>query len=167
MFLHGGWGHLLGNALFLWVFGNNVEDLMGAGRFLAFYVICGLAAAAAHVAVDPGSILPTVGASGAISGVLGAYRHGTRIGALVALEGGDAALAHDIAMHVAAVNPEYLSVADVPAEMLAKEREIETEKALAEGKEIAGYIKGRVLPGLPLVQNFQTSLNEVMQKNTA
>jgi len=73
MFLHGGWGHLLGNALFLWVFGNNVEDLMGAGRFLAFYVICGLAAAAAHVAVDPGSILPTVGASGAISGVMGAY----------------------------------------------------------------------------------------------
>lgn len=73
MFLHGGWGHLLGNALFLWVFGNNVEDLMGAGRFLVFYLLCGLAAAAAHVAVDPGSILPTVGASGAISGVMGAY----------------------------------------------------------------------------------------------
>ncbi|MGA1361061.1 MAG: rhomboid family intramembrane serine protease [Gemmatimonadaceae bacterium] len=73
IFLHGGWGHLLGNALFLWVFGNNVEDLMGAGRFLGFYLLCGLAAAAAHVAVDPGSILPTVGASGAISGVMGAY----------------------------------------------------------------------------------------------
>ena len=73
IFLHGGWGHLLGNALFLWVFGNNVEDLMGAGRFLVFYLLCGLAAAASHVVVDPGSILPTVGASGAISGVMGGY----------------------------------------------------------------------------------------------
>jgi membrane associated rhomboid family serine protease len=73
MFLHGGWGHLLGNALFLWVFGNNVEDSMGRGRFLVFYLVCGLAAAAAHVLVDPGSPVPTVGASGAISGVLGAY----------------------------------------------------------------------------------------------
>ena len=73
MFLHGGWGHLLGNALFLWVFGNNVEDVMGSGRFLVFYLVCGLVAAAAHVAVDPRSIVPTVGASGAISGVMGAY----------------------------------------------------------------------------------------------
>ena len=73
MFLHGGWGHLLGNALFLWVFGNNVEDSMGRGRFLAFYLLCGVAAAAAHVLVDPASPVPTVGASGAISGVLGAY----------------------------------------------------------------------------------------------
>lgn len=73
MFLHGGWGHLLGNALFLWVFGNNIEDVMGAPRFLAFYLLCGLAAAAAHVAVDPASPVPTVGASGAISGVMGAY----------------------------------------------------------------------------------------------
>ncbi len=73
MFLHGGWGHLLGNALYLWVFGNNVEDSMGRWRFLAFYLLCGLAAAAAHVAVEPGSPVPTVGASGAISGVLGGY----------------------------------------------------------------------------------------------
>ena len=73
MFLHGGWGHILGNALFLWVFGNNIEDSMGRGRFLAFYLLCGLAAAAAHVLVDPASPVPTVGASGAISGVLGAY----------------------------------------------------------------------------------------------
>jgi membrane associated rhomboid family serine protease len=73
MFLHGGWGHLLSNALFLWVFGNNVEDSMGRGRFLAFYLICGLAAAAAHVLVEPSSPVPTVGASGAISGVLGGY----------------------------------------------------------------------------------------------
>ena len=73
MFLHGGWGHLLGNAMFFWVFGNNVEDSMGRFRFLAFYLICGLAAAAAHILVQPASPLPTVGASGAISGVLGAY----------------------------------------------------------------------------------------------
>ena len=73
MFLHGGWGHLLGNALFLWVFGNNVEDSMGRVRFLVFYLVCGVAAAAAHVLVDPASPVPTVGASGAISGVLGAY----------------------------------------------------------------------------------------------
>lgn len=73
LFLHGSWGHLLGNALFLWVFGNNVEDSMGRGRFLAFYLLCGLAASAAHVAVQPSSPVPTVGASGAISGVMGAY----------------------------------------------------------------------------------------------
>ncbi|MEO8623152.1 MAG: rhomboid family intramembrane serine protease [bacterium] len=73
MFLHGGWGHLLGNMLFLWVFGNNIEDSMGPGRFLAFYLLCGLVAAAAHIIVDPASPVPTVGASGAISGVMGAY----------------------------------------------------------------------------------------------
>ena len=73
MFLHGGWGHLLGNAMFFWVFGNNVEDSMGRFRFLVFYLLCGLAAAAAHIFMDPTSPVPTVGASGAISGILGAY----------------------------------------------------------------------------------------------
>jgi membrane associated rhomboid family serine protease len=73
MFLHGGWGHLLGNCLFFWVFGNNVEDSMGRLRFLVFYGVCGLAAAAAQVVVDPASPIPMVGASGAISGVMGAY----------------------------------------------------------------------------------------------
>lgn len=73
MFLHGSWGHLLGNLLFFWVFGNNIEDSMGRARFLVFYLICGLVAAGAHVVVDPESPVPTVGASGAISGVLGAY----------------------------------------------------------------------------------------------
>lgn len=73
MFLHGSWGHLLGNGIFLWVFGKAVEDSMGRLRFLAFYLLCGLAAAAVHVAVEPASPLPTVGASGAISGMLGAY----------------------------------------------------------------------------------------------
>ena len=73
MFLHGGWMHLIGNALFLWVFGNNVEDSMGRARFLVFYLLCGLAAAAAQVALDPASPVPMVGASGAISGVMGAY----------------------------------------------------------------------------------------------
>jgi membrane associated rhomboid family serine protease len=73
MFLHGSWMHLLGNALFLWVFGNNVEDSMGRLRFLLFYLLCGLAAAAAQIAMSPGSPVPMVGASGAISGVMGAY----------------------------------------------------------------------------------------------
>lgn len=73
MFLHGSWGHLLGNSLFFWVFGNNIEDSMGHLRFLVFYLLCGLAAAAAHLFVDPASPIPTVGASGAISGIMGAY----------------------------------------------------------------------------------------------
>jgi membrane associated rhomboid family serine protease len=73
MFLHGGWMHLLGNMLYLAVFGRNVEDSMGRGRFLAFYLICGLVAAATHIAFNATSPVPTVGASGAISGVLGAF----------------------------------------------------------------------------------------------
>jgi membrane associated rhomboid family serine protease len=73
MFLHGGWMHLIGNMVFLWVFGNNIEDAMGHGRFVAFYLLCGVAAAAAQVLVHPEATIPMVGASGAISGVLGAY----------------------------------------------------------------------------------------------
>ena len=73
MFLHGSWGHLLSNSLYFWVFGNNIEDSMGRGRFAIFYLLCGLAAAGAHVAIDPASPVPTVGASGAISGIMGAY----------------------------------------------------------------------------------------------
>lgn len=73
MFLHGGWMHLIGNMLYLWIFADNVEDAMGHVRFVVFYIICGLAAALAQAALDPGSEIPMVGASGAISGVLGAY----------------------------------------------------------------------------------------------
>jgi membrane associated rhomboid family serine protease len=73
MFLHGGWMHLLGNMWFLWLFGNNVEDAMTRPRFVAFYLLCGLAAAALQVASQPDSMIPMVGASGAISGVMGAY----------------------------------------------------------------------------------------------
>lgn len=73
MFLHGGWMHLLGNMWFLWLFGNNVEDAMSRGRFVVFYLLCGIAAAAAQVVSSPASIVPMVGASGAISGVMGAY----------------------------------------------------------------------------------------------
>jgi membrane associated rhomboid family serine protease len=73
MFLHGGWLHLIGNMWFLWVFGNNVEDSMGHVRYLVFYLLCGLAAAATQTFVNPSSIIPMVGASGAISGVMGAY----------------------------------------------------------------------------------------------
>jgi membrane associated rhomboid family serine protease len=73
MFLHGGVMHLLGNMLYLWIFGDNVEDRFGHGRYLLFYVVCGVAAALAQALPDPHSEIPMVGASGAISGVLGAY----------------------------------------------------------------------------------------------
>ena len=108
------------------------------------------------------------------AGQLGAYRHGTRIGALVAVEGGDAALAHDLAMHVAATNPTYLSVADVPADVVAKEREIETEKALAEGKPadiVAKMVEGRirktlnerVLLGQPFVKDPDQTIEKLLK----
>ncbi|HXU44974.1 MAG TPA: rhomboid family intramembrane serine protease [Thermoanaerobaculia bacterium] len=73
MFLHGGWLHLLGNMLYLWIFGDNVEDRLGHARFLLFYLLAGLAATFAQVIANPGSEVPMIGASGAISGVLGAY----------------------------------------------------------------------------------------------
>lgn len=73
MFLHGGFMHLAGNMLYLWIFGNNVEDAMGHFRFVAFYLLCGIAAVAGQVLQNPDSQIPMIGASGAISGVLGAY----------------------------------------------------------------------------------------------
>ena len=105
---------------------------------------------------------------------LGAYRHGTRIGALVAITGGDAALAHDLAMHVAATNPAFLSVDDVPAEVVAKEREIETAKALAEGKPadiVAKMVEGRirktlnekVLLGQPFVKDPDQTIEKLLK----
>ncbi len=73
MFLHGGWAHLGGNMLYLWIFGDNIEKKAGHARFLFFYLVCGLAAAAAHILGNASSTTPTVGASGAISGILGGY----------------------------------------------------------------------------------------------
>ncbi|MEM9191154.1 MAG: rhomboid family intramembrane serine protease [Myxococcota bacterium] len=73
MFMHGGWWHVIGNLWFLWIFGDNVEDALGKGRFVAFYLLSGLAAAATQIAIDPFSSVPMVGASGAIAGVLAAY----------------------------------------------------------------------------------------------
>ena len=73
MFLHGSWSHFIGNMWYLWIFGDNVEDRVGHGRFIAFYLLCGVVAALGHVAMDPASTLPTIGASGAIAGVMGAY----------------------------------------------------------------------------------------------
>lgn len=73
IFLHGGWFHLIGNMLFLWVFGNNIEDAMGPARFVTFYLFCGVLAALAQILIQPGSPVPMVGASGAISGIMGAY----------------------------------------------------------------------------------------------
>src|SRR5436853_587874 len=73
MFMHGGWMHIIGNMLYLWIFGDNIEDNFGHGKFAIFYLICGLAASFAKIAVDPRSPVPSLGASGAIAGVLGAY----------------------------------------------------------------------------------------------
>jgi len=73
MFLHGSWMHVIGNMWYLWIFGDNVEDRVGHGRFIVFYLLCGIAAAIGHIVIDPGSTLPTIGASGAIAGVMGAY----------------------------------------------------------------------------------------------
>ena len=73
MFLHGSWMHVIGNMWYLWIFGDNVEDRLGHGRFIAFYLLCGIAASVGQIAMDPTSTLPTIGASGAIAGVMGAY----------------------------------------------------------------------------------------------
>lgn len=73
IFLHGGWGHIIGNSIYLLVFGKGVESRMGAIRFLVFYLVCGVVAALSHIAINPTSAIPTVGASGAISGILGGY----------------------------------------------------------------------------------------------
>ena len=73
MFMHGGWMHLIGNMLSLWIFGDNIEDRLGHLRYLGFYLLCGVLAALAHFASDPASLVPTIGASGAIAGVMGAY----------------------------------------------------------------------------------------------
>ncbi len=73
MFLHGSWMHVIGNMWYLWIFGDNVEDRVGHGRFLVFYLLCGLAAATGQIVIDPGSTLPMIGASGAVAGVMGAY----------------------------------------------------------------------------------------------
>jgi len=73
MFLHGSWSHVIGNMWYLWIFGDNVEDRVGHGRFIIFYLLCGIAAAFGQIAMDPSSTLPTIGASGAIAGMMGAY----------------------------------------------------------------------------------------------
>ncbi len=73
MFLHGGWSHVIGNMWYLWIFGDNIEDEFGHGRFLIFYLLCGLTAALGQIVMEPASLLPTIGASGAIAGVMGAY----------------------------------------------------------------------------------------------
>jgi membrane associated rhomboid family serine protease len=73
MFMHGGWMHIIGNMLYLWIFGDNIEDNFGHGKFLIFYLVCGVVASFAHIFVDPNSVVPSLGASGAIAGVLGAY----------------------------------------------------------------------------------------------
>src|SRR5205823_10620979 len=73
MFLHGGWMHVLGNMWFLWIFGDNIEDILGHGKYLLFYLLCGAAAGMTQYLANPDSRIPMVGASGAIAGVMGAY----------------------------------------------------------------------------------------------
>jgi membrane associated rhomboid family serine protease len=73
MFLHASWSHIIGNMWYLWIFGDNVEDRLGHFRFIIFYLLCGMAAALGQILMDPNSLLPTIGASGAIAGVMGAY----------------------------------------------------------------------------------------------
>jgi membrane associated rhomboid family serine protease len=73
MFLHGGLMHMGGNMLYLWIFGNNIEDALGSGRFILFYLLTGIAASFGHIVAEPGSEMPMIGASGAVSGILGAY----------------------------------------------------------------------------------------------
>ena len=73
MFMHASWAHILGNMLYLWIFGDNIEDRIGHAKFLVFYLVCGLAASAAHIMFAADSVIPSLGASGAIAGVLGAY----------------------------------------------------------------------------------------------
>ena len=108
------------------------------------------------------------------SGSLGVYRHGSRIGALVALDGGEPSLAHDVAMHVAASDPQYLSAADFPADVVAKEREIETAKAMGEGKPaeiVAKMVEGRIrkmlneksLLGQPFVKDPEQTVEKLLK----
>jgi membrane associated rhomboid family serine protease len=73
MFLHGSWSHVIGNMWYLWIFGDNVEDRLGHGRFIVFYLMCGILAAIGQIVIEPASTLPMIGASGAIAGVMGAY----------------------------------------------------------------------------------------------
>ena len=73
MFMHASWAHIIGNMLYLWIFGDNIEDRIGSAKFVIFYLVCGLAASAAHIMFGPESVIPSLGASGAIAGVLGAY----------------------------------------------------------------------------------------------
>ena len=76
MFLHGSWMHLIGNMLYLWIVGDNVEEVLGSVRYMIVYLACGLAGSLAQIAVDPDSVTPTLGASGAIAGIMGAYVSG-------------------------------------------------------------------------------------------
>src|SRR5207302_1629041 len=86
MFLHGSWSHILGNMWYLWIFGDNVEDRFGHGRFVVFYFLCGIAAALGHLAMNPGSVLPTIGASGATILSFGKYfryRRASRVSSVI------------------------------------------------------------------------------------
>jgi membrane associated rhomboid family serine protease len=145
MFMHGGFWHLAGNMLYLGIFGNNVEDAMGHARFLAFYVSCGIAAALVQVLLEPGSNLPMVGASGAISGVLGAYMLlfprarvllGLPLGFLIVQLGRFPAIWVLAAWFVMQLVMGSLATPKIPGE---------SEGGIAFGAHIGGFIAGMVL----------------------
>jgi membrane associated rhomboid family serine protease len=139
MFLHSGWTHLLGNMLYLWIFGNNVEDARGHGRFIVFYLLCGVAAVLAQALPDPGSTIPMIGASGAISGVLGAYLllypH-ARV--LVALPFG--LYLHTVRLPAGWVLVFWFAIQALSS-LLARER----EGGVAFGAHMGGFVAGMVL----------------------
>jgi membrane associated rhomboid family serine protease len=160
MFLHAGFLHLAGNMWFLWIFGNNVEDAMGHGRFLIFYVLCGLVAVFSQVLPNPGSMVPMVGASGAISGVLGAYMLlyprarvllGLPVGFLIIQLGRFLAVWVLAAWFVLQLVMGGISASDIPGR---------TEGRIAFGAHIGGFVAGVLLVtlfkrrGVPLWRRY-------------
>jgi len=148
MFMHAGFMHMAGNMLFLWIFGNNIEDAMGHVRFLLFYLLCGVAAVLAQVLPNPGSIIPMVGASGAISGVLGAYMMlfprarvllGLPLGFLIVQLGRFPAVWVLAGWFVLQLVMGSLSAAQIPGR---------TEGGIAFGAHIGGFVAGLLLVGL-------------------
>jgi membrane associated rhomboid family serine protease len=148
MFLHAGFWHMAGNMWFLWIFGNNVEDAMGHVRFVLFYLLCGVAAVFSQVLPNPGSIVPMVGASGAISGVLGAYMLlfprarvllGLPVGFLIIQLGRWPAVWVLAAWFALQLVMGSLSAAQIPGR---------TEGGIAFGAHIGGFVAGLLLVGL-------------------
>ena len=150
MFLHGSWGHLIGNMLYLWIFGNNIEDSMGHLRFSLFYLLCGAAALLAQALPNPDSEIPMVGASGAISGILGAYLllypH-ARVLVLIPL----GFIIQTIQLKAAWVLGLWFAI-----QLLSSTLKISGESGVAFGAHIGGFIAGLAL--IPLFKHKNIAL---------